>query len=294
MQISVRKVNPVKAFRQPDAAIGSHQTTPAQLMEYQEDGPAVNMPLPSVAASIMPSPLVAESPVSSELRNTDHVVPLEPVGSNASYFLFPPAQAAMLRTETAQSDISCSAVPDSGNRQSPEPAKMAFESTYLPSARNDHAQHAALHPSSSFASASGGACLDSRSDAGGSPCVQTPSMSLHDLLPPMDFIFYKDPNPDWKNTREISVNADTSHARSLEHLASQSRPVRIADETRHTAAGTEAACLRQLPGSRIYSARGPEQVCGTIPPSLYCSKAVTSAGAVNVNVNFNDDQEPRL
>jgi len=161
MQISVRKVNPVKAFRQPDAAIGSHQTTPAQLMEYQEDGPAVNMPLPSVAASIMPSPLVAESPVSSELRNTDHVVPLEPVGSNASYFLFPPAQAAMLRTETAQSDISCSAVPDSGNRQSPEPAKMAFESTYLPSARNDHAQHAALHPSSSFASASGGACLDS-------------------------------------------------------------------------------------------------------------------------------------
>jgi len=255
MAISIRKVDPVKAFRQPDAAIGSHQTTPAQLTADQEDGPEVNMPLPvPVAESVLPSPLVAESPVLSELRNTSHVVPLAPVGAGhqgplghqvihgapapmaspferaASYFRLHPAQAAVLCTETARSEMSCPAVPDNESREPPMPATMAFESTYLPSARSDRAQHTATHPSSSFASASVGACPDCVADAGVGPWMQTPSTSVHDLLPPMDFIFYKDsplppapaePVPDWKNTREISVKADTFHVQSLEHLALQ-------------------------------------------------------------------------
>jgi len=127
----------------------------------------------------------------------------------------PPTQATMLRTQTARSEISCSAVPDSGNRESPKLATMASESTYLPWAFSDCAQHAATYHSGSFAT-----------DAGnGGPWMQKPSISVDHLLPSADFIFYKDPPapaepvPDWRNTREIS--ADTSHAQSLEHLSSQ-------------------------------------------------------------------------
>merc|ERR1712008_220941 len=121
---------------------------------------------------------------------------------------------------------------------------MAFESTYLSSARGDRAQHAATHPSSSLPSARAGVCPDHVTEAGSGHWMQTPSMSVNDLLPQMDFIFHKDPNscvpimedslaapplppapaepmPDWKNTREILVKADTSHAQSLEQLASQ-------------------------------------------------------------------------
>jgi len=276
MVISIRKVDPVKGCRQPDAAIGSHQTTPTQPTDDQEYGPELNIPLPSVAKSVEPSPVVAESPVLGELKNTSHVVPLVPVGAvhqvplghqviygapapvgavhqvplghqvmygapapmavpfkpAASYLGLPPAQATMLRTETARSGTSFSAV-----TESPKLATTAFDSTSLPCALSDRAQHAAMSPSSSFASASGGACPDAGSGGGGGgggggPWIQTPSISVDGLLPPMDFIFYKDPNPlvplapaepvpDLRNTRELSVKTDTSHVQSLKHLSSQ-------------------------------------------------------------------------
>jgi len=65
MARSRRKVDPVKVFRQPDAAIGSHQTAPTQLIDDQIDGPEDDIPVPSVA----------ESPVLCELTNTSDVVP---------------------------------------------------------------------------------------------------------------------------------------------------------------------------------------------------------------------------
>jgi len=146
-----------------------------------------------------------------------------PLGHKVMYGTpsFPPAQATMLRTETAQADSSCSAVPDSGNRESPKLATMASESTYPPWALGDCAQHAPMHHSSSFVT-----------DPGAFPWMQTPKISVNDLLPPVNFVFYKDPNPSappapaepvpgWRNTREISVKADTSHAQSLQHLSSQ-------------------------------------------------------------------------
>jgi len=146
-----------------------------------------------------------------------------PLGHKVMYGTpsFPPAQATMLRTETAQADSSCSAVPDSGNRESPKLATMASESTYPPWALGDCAQHAPMHHSSSFVT-----------DPGAFPWMQTPKISVNDLLPPVNFVFYKDPNPSappapaepvpgWRNTREISVKADTSHAQSLQHLSLQ-------------------------------------------------------------------------
>jgi len=265
MEITVRKVELVRAFG-PGAAIGSYQTLPAQLTDDQEDGPEVNMPVTAVAESAMPSPVVAESPALSELRNTSHVVPLLPAGAAvhevplghqviygspapaavqlqpvSSYFRFPVAPGAVQRPERARSAISCSIVNGGHAAETPKPATMAFESTYLPA--SDRAQPMAMYTSSSFASASGGAypdCVAETSSSG--PRMQTPSLCVHDLLPPMDFIFYKDPNscvaitedsaaprslapaepvPRWKNMREILVKADNSHAQSLEHLATQ-------------------------------------------------------------------------
>jgi len=220
---SIRKVDPVKVFRQPDTAIGSHQTTTTQPTDDQVDGPEDNIPLLSMAESVVPSPVVAESPVLCELTNTSDVVPTVPFGAvhqghqviygalalvGAVHQLplghqlmygarapaavrFKRAQATMLRTETAQSDMSFSAVPDSGNRESPELA--TFESTYV---------------------------SVSRAGGIGVPWTQ------------MDFTFFKDlnpcsppapaePVPDWRNTRDISVKADTSHVQSLEHLSLQ-------------------------------------------------------------------------
>jgi len=209
METSVRRVEPVKPFRLPGTTVASHQVI--------YGAPAQGMPLPPDQAP-------------SFLR----VLPLRAA-------VHPTLMAPMV---TDHSDLSSRAPQSEPPAAAPQtPAAMAFESTYVSSARGDRAQLVAMHPSSSIQSASVGVCAD-YADAGGGSWMPAPSMSFSDLLPPMDFVFYKDPNfsvpiiedtpaappwppppaepvPEWKSTRDISVKADSSHAQSFQQLASQ-------------------------------------------------------------------------
>jgi len=235
----------------------------------------------------MPSPVLANSPTSSELMNTSRVVPVSPTGaihpvpqghqvvyaapacgmavprghvrsitklSNITPRLQPAPEMVTARSmsEGSQFRSMTAEVASSGavSRQDLQaapprsPPAMPFEPTYLPFVYGSSTEPAALHHSSPVASASVGADADHLADNGGVLWMQPPSFSFRELLPPMDFVFHKDPNifvpimeeapvafpmstapaesaPEWKSTRDISVKDHSCPAQSLEHLSSQ-------------------------------------------------------------------------
>eukprot|EP00419_Tripos_fusus_P035334 CAMPEP_0172783354 /NCGR_PEP_ID=MMETSP1074-20121228/204394_1 /TAXON_ID=2916 /ORGANISM="Ceratium fusus, Strain PA161109" /LENGTH=329 /DNA_ID=CAMNT_0013620343 /DNA_START=3 /DNA_END=992 /DNA_ORIENTATION=+ len=119
------------------------------------------------------------------------------------------------------------------------PSVAAFEPAYAQPAWGTSTQPAVPHSWGSIASSSPvGVDADYPADTGGGPWMEVPSFALHDLLPPVDFVFHKDPKivapimeeapvapplpvSDWKRTREIPVTDHGCHAQSLEQLASQ-------------------------------------------------------------------------